>query len=671
MALANAAWMLAANGQRVLAIDWDLEAPGLQRYFQPYLRDPKLEASDGLMDFVLAFADAARAPSSETCAANAQDPAWYERYTDLRMFAYAVNWPGFAEKGGRLDFVPAGRQDAGYALRVNSFNWQHFYSKLGGGVFLEAVKLRLRAEYDYVLIDSRTGVSDTSGVCTVQMPNTLVVFFTLNEQSIHGAASTASSAFEQRRKPDGSTTLRVMPVPTRVDSSEKQRVDAARVAARERFDHLLAWLDEDQFDDYWSDVETPYIPFYSLEEVLAVFDQPRVRTSLLPSVEGLVSWLSEQRITELPPLDERQRKAEMARYLRQVKPHAPPSTASVAGRPAGSVCFVNYVRRDDDAILRKFLDDLAADVGALTGLPIDQVMFQDLTSLKVGDEFESELVRRMDASAVVLSLLSPGFLRSEFVHKELARALQQGKPVLLLEWVPVTESLPPKLARVELRRSSSRGGFRYLAREGESAEYRSEIYDLAEQLATTWRSIRPPDAPTPAKPTTAHRAKAATILVPIVAERRRVMRQAHPKAGNYGLRRRDWVPFPNEMESPVGEVVLTAAGQLDLTVQLVSLRRFREWLSDAAAPGSALVLIDALTAERPEYERQLLEWDRQSSKPARVIVCVPSEQLMPAYAKRYQIMGSRSVLIAGSAASLQSALLEALGELPRESKSPD
>ena len=31
MALANTAWILAANGYRVLAADWDLEAPGLGR----------------------------------------------------------------------------------------------------------------------------------------------------------------------------------------------------------------------------------------------------------------------------------------------------------------------------------------------------------------------------------------------------------------------------------------------------------------------------------------------------------------------------------------------------------------------------------------------------------------------------------------------------------------
>jgi len=37
MALANVAWILASNGKRVLAIDWDLEAPGLHRYFTPFL----------------------------------------------------------------------------------------------------------------------------------------------------------------------------------------------------------------------------------------------------------------------------------------------------------------------------------------------------------------------------------------------------------------------------------------------------------------------------------------------------------------------------------------------------------------------------------------------------------------------------------------------------------
>ena len=37
MALANVAWILAANGMRVLIADWDLESPGLHRFFQPFM----------------------------------------------------------------------------------------------------------------------------------------------------------------------------------------------------------------------------------------------------------------------------------------------------------------------------------------------------------------------------------------------------------------------------------------------------------------------------------------------------------------------------------------------------------------------------------------------------------------------------------------------------------
>ena len=44
MALANTAWILASTGLRVLAVDWDLESPGLHRYFHPFLLDKQLRS---------------------------------------------------------------------------------------------------------------------------------------------------------------------------------------------------------------------------------------------------------------------------------------------------------------------------------------------------------------------------------------------------------------------------------------------------------------------------------------------------------------------------------------------------------------------------------------------------------------------------------------------------
>ena len=66
MALANVAWILASAGRRVLAIDWDFEAPGLHRYFHPFIEDPELHSTPGLIDFFVDFATAARLDHKRT-----------------------------------------------------------------------------------------------------------------------------------------------------------------------------------------------------------------------------------------------------------------------------------------------------------------------------------------------------------------------------------------------------------------------------------------------------------------------------------------------------------------------------------------------------------------------------------------------------------------------------
>src|ERR1700759_1586101 len=70
MAVANTAWLLASNGLRVLVIDWDLESPGLHRYFHPFLVDKDLSASSGVIDMIRDFASAAMEPG------HGDDDAW-------------------------------------------------------------------------------------------------------------------------------------------------------------------------------------------------------------------------------------------------------------------------------------------------------------------------------------------------------------------------------------------------------------------------------------------------------------------------------------------------------------------------------------------------------------------------------------------------------------------
>jgi MinD-like ATPase involved in chromosome partitioning or flagellar assembly len=64
MALANIAVILVQRGIKVLAIDWDLEAPGLERYFVDYTWRSAIEQEGaGFLD-LLVQAKAASSPEN-------------------------------------------------------------------------------------------------------------------------------------------------------------------------------------------------------------------------------------------------------------------------------------------------------------------------------------------------------------------------------------------------------------------------------------------------------------------------------------------------------------------------------------------------------------------------------------------------------------------------------
>jgi len=60
MALANVAWILASAGKRVLVADWDLEAPGLHRFFSPFLEVDTVAHTRGVIDLVREYEDLVR-----------------------------------------------------------------------------------------------------------------------------------------------------------------------------------------------------------------------------------------------------------------------------------------------------------------------------------------------------------------------------------------------------------------------------------------------------------------------------------------------------------------------------------------------------------------------------------------------------------------------------------
>ena len=304
MALANVAWVLASHGKRVLVIDWDLEAPGLHRYFRPFLIDGELLSTEGLIDYVWTLSCEALASPSANTRVDANQLA-----ADIDSYITRLNWE--FGPNAYIDFIPAGRQGDVYAERVNAFDWVNFYERLHGGAFLNRMRLRIQEEYDYVLIDSRTGVSDTSGICTVQMPDAVVVLFTLNNQSVHGAEAVASSIREQRAE------LKIYPVCTRIDDAEQDKLNARLRLVRDLFNPFLDHLDETDRSKYWGDIEYRYVPYYAYEEILAPFADSRGRNAtLLATSRRLAQYLTEEPISEVPWITESKRQPILAAYSR-------------------------------------------------------------------------------------------------------------------------------------------------------------------------------------------------------------------------------------------------------------------------------------------------------------------------------------------------------------------
>ncbi len=163
MALANVAVELAQRGRRVLAVDFDLEAPGLEMFDLPR---PE-EVTPGIVDFVSEYLISDQAPAVDR---------------------FIFESPGVGRNGGGLWMMPSGAPAQDYANNLASINWGELYERRHGYLLFEDLKEQWKNVVmpDYVFIDSRTGHTDVGGICTRQLPDAVAIFFFPNTQNLRG-----------------------------------------------------------------------------------------------------------------------------------------------------------------------------------------------------------------------------------------------------------------------------------------------------------------------------------------------------------------------------------------------------------------------------------------------------------------------------------------------------
>ncbi|HLT37023.1 MAG TPA: hypothetical protein VK034_12080 [Enhygromyxa sp.] len=261
MALINVAGIIAARGFRVLVIDMDLEAPGLSFLANPGEREiPEARRQPGFVDFML---DALEAKA---------DADLFKLSPTEVVERYSVPYElpeGFSRNpAGSLRIMPAGWLDANYSRRLERLDLPGLYRDGTGLPLLEAFKQIIRDSYcfDYVFIDSRTGFSDESGICTRDLADCLIVVSGLNRQNVEGTTRLLTTL---RQSTDRPKLLEIVLSP--IPNGEDALVDERVIKAREAFS--AAWAAELR-----TDLSIPYHPQLALTEEPHIF---RRRTGYL------------------------------------------------------------------------------------------------------------------------------------------------------------------------------------------------------------------------------------------------------------------------------------------------------------------------------------------------------------------------------------------------------
>lgn len=263
MALVNIACLMAKQQKKVLLVDWDLEAPGLHSFFKESIDKDDL----GLVDFIT---DAVEELKSKELS---NDTAYFKYITENISKYVQCDVPiGSGEYCS--DVIKAGRFDEDYIIKLNAIDWIGFYTN--SPAFFRTFAQYLESSYDYVLIDSRTGLSDTGGICTMLMPQILVLVFALNNQNINGVLDVARQSIEYRFNSNDFRDLTVLPLPSRVDDQNSTKLADWMKLYTNGFENMfkdIYSLDECSLVNYFNIAKIPYKPEHAYGENIPVLTE--------------------------------------------------------------------------------------------------------------------------------------------------------------------------------------------------------------------------------------------------------------------------------------------------------------------------------------------------------------------------------------------------------------
>jgi hypothetical protein len=222
MAVMNVAYTLAGRGRHVLVVDMDLEAPGISGFLH---RSKELAEPDAAhpKDILTLLGEATRAlepdgPVEEMAKSIPPVSNYFRAVAEKNLESLQPK----LGKLGRLDVLGTdlerdylerlaqlGLKDLSEDRLIALSRVLHYYFK--AQIFphrplgVETFEPPVQTHYDYVLVDSRTGITEIGGLCVGPLADRLVVITGLNDQNVRGTLDFMKEAGiqpKQRSKDD-------------------------------------------------------------------------------------------------------------------------------------------------------------------------------------------------------------------------------------------------------------------------------------------------------------------------------------------------------------------------------------------------------------------------------------------------------------------------------------
>ena len=336
MALANVAEIFYALGLSVLIVDFDLEAPGLERYFG--LEESASEEAEsttiskeailshrGIVDMLVSYQDIssllAIAPpqgietgddeedqsatllaadeQQENVSASSLSERALNTFVAEPLENFCITLKENTHTGGKLRLITAGARDEThfeqYTQQIQSFNWEDFYLNQNGEKFFEWFRKETQQAADIVLIDSRTGITEMGGTCTHQLADCVLLFVGANQQNLVGNKKIANSLSQRSliREGRNGRELNIIPIPSRIENAEKESLDGFAQSFQSQLGQFVPSHIKFE-EDLFTDLKIPYVPYYAYSERVAVRDkESKVAKDLILVYERLAAVMTE------------------------------------------------------------------------------------------------------------------------------------------------------------------------------------------------------------------------------------------------------------------------------------------------------------------------------------------------------------------------------------------